>query len=68
MFIPHVNRVREEQDLLDKAAVLFFDGHASHISLRIVELALWANVKLIKFPSHLTDKMQPLEVCVFGLV
>lgn len=26
------------------------------------------NVQLVKFPSHLTDRLQPLDKCVFGLV
>lgn len=66
MFISHVNTIREESGQQDQAAVLFFDGHSSHISLRIVEMALSNNVHLVKFPSHLTDKLQPLDVCVFG--
>lgn len=65
MFVPHVNETRESYGLDLHPAILFFDGHSSHISMRIVQLALENNVKLIKFPSHLTDKIQPLDVSVF---
>lgn len=68
MFVPHVQAVRESNGWIDKPAILFFDGHASHISLRIVEYALQHQIRLVKFPSHMSDKMQPLDVCVFGPV
>lgn len=68
MFIPHVQLKRELNGWVNKPAILFFDGHASHISLRIVELALRHDIRLVKFPSHMSDKMQPLDVCVFGPV
>lgn len=45
---------------------LLFKGYCSHISLRIFNLAIVKNIVLIKFPSHLTDKLQPLDKCVFG--
>lgn len=63
MFVPHVNQNRNDSE---QSAILLFDGHSSHISLRIIELATEENIKLIKFPSHLTDKIQPLDVSVFS--
>ncbi|KAJ8918210.1 hypothetical protein NQ315_014078 [Exocentrus adspersus] len=67
MFIPHVNNLRTSRNLPDQAAILLFDGHCSHISVRIVEEALKSNIQLlVKFPSHLTDRIQPLDKCVFG--
>lgn len=44
----------------------FFDGHASHISIRIIQLALAHNIKLVKITSHVTDKIQPLDVSGFS--
>ncbi|KAG5870769.1 hypothetical protein JTB14_032849 [Gonioctena quinquepunctata] len=43
-------------------------GHKSHISLRIIECALDNKIVLVKFPSHLTDRLQPLDKCVLGPV
>lgn len=66
MFVPHVVNIRTTQGLQTQTALLYFDGHSSHISIRIIQAALENNIKLIKFPSHMTDKIQPLDVCVFG--
>lgn len=66
VLIIHVQSVRGSYNLPNQAAVLFFDGHASHISVRIVKAALGNNLHLVKFPSHLTDRIQPLDKCVFG--
>lgn len=67
-FIPHVKNLRELKNLPNQAAVLIYDGHASHISVRIVEEAISNNITLIRLPSHLTDMLQPLDKCVFGPV
>ena len=68
MFIPHVQHVRMRNGAQEQTALLFYDGHASHISIRIIEGALENNIQIIKFPSHLTDRLQPLDKCVFGPV
>lgn len=52
----------------EQTAVLLYDGHASHYSLRIIEEALNNKIELIRFPAHLTDRIQPLDKCVFGPV
>lgn len=67
-FVPHVMRIREEKGLPHQEAVLIFDGHASHITLDICKLALKHRITLVRLPSHLTDKLQPLDKCVFGPV
>lgn len=69
MFTPHVTKVRQDRGLEDDTkAILFLDGHSSHISVRIVEHAFDNNIHIVKFPSHLTEKLQPLDKCVFGPV
>lgn len=50
----------------NQGAALLFDGHSSHISYRILKLAMENNIHIVKLPSHLTDKIQPLDRCVFG--
>lgn len=67
-FIPHVNIIRQEKSLPNQGAVLLYDGHSSHISVRIIEAAIENKITLIKLPSHLTDMLQPLDKCVFGPV
>ena len=65
-FVPHVKELRTAKNLPQQTAILIYDGHCSHISVRLIEEALKSNIELIKFPSHLTDKLQPLDKCVFG--
>lgn len=65
-FIQHINLLRTRNNQQDQAAVLLFDGHCSHISIRIIKTAMSNNIHLVKFPSHLTDKIQPLDKTVFG--
>ena len=46
--------------------VLFFDGHHSHISLKLLEVARSNNIHLVCFPPHVTHILQPLDFSVFG--
>ena len=50
----------------DRPLLLFYDGHLSRISLDVVQLALKENVIILKFPPHVTDVLQPLDVLCFG--
>lgn len=67
-FIPYVDKIRVSKLSPEQAAVLIYDGHSSHISVRIIQEAISNNITLIKLPSHLTDMIQPLDKCVFGPV
>ena len=44
---------------------LIFDGHASHISIQVVELAQSHQIDLLCLPAHTTHLQQPLDVGVF---
>ena len=46
--------------------LLLFDGHVTHISVRVIQQALSDNIHLLKFPSHVTDILQPLDECCLG--
>lgn len=64
--IPYIKELRISKNLPDQAALLLYDGHCSHMSVRLIEEAIKQNIVLMKFPSHLTDQLQPLDKCVFG--
>lgn len=64
-FVQYVIKKRKDLDS-NSNVLLLYDGHCSQISIRIIELAIKNNVILLKFPSHLTDRLQPLDKCVFG--
>lgn len=65
-FLTHVKQLRESTGQEDQTAILIYDGHKSHVSVRTVDLALGNNIVLLKLPSHLSDKLQPLDKGVFG--
>lgn len=46
--------------------LLILDGHLSHTSLKIVELAIQENITILKLPPHCTDLLQPLDVACFS--
>jgi hypothetical protein len=46
--------------------LMIMDGHKTHLTLETVLLAEENGVTLLKLPSHTTDKLQPLDVSVYG--
>ena len=61
MFVPAV------KNLTTKApVVLIFDGHHSHISIELIELAQRNRIHLLCLPPHSTHLLQPLDIAVFG--
>ena len=57
-FLEHVAPVRP--------VLLIQDGHFSHISLELIEMARQNDVHLLCLPSHTTHVLQPLDVGVFS--
>lgn len=45
--------------------ILFYDGHGSHISLELIDLAIKNNVHLLCLPAHSSAHFQPLDVAVY---
>ena len=50
----------------ERPLLLIYDGHLSHISIKLIEKAIHEDISLMKLPPHVTDKLQPLDVCGFG--
>lgn len=61
-FIPQLNTLRKPEE----TALLIFDGHSSHESDEVDQLAKENNIQFIRLPSHTTHKLQPLDVGIFG--
>jgi hypothetical protein len=59
IFLPHVRRLPGKK-------VLIGDGLASHISLEVIKQCGENNIEFICLPPNSTDKMQPLDVGIFG--
>jgi hypothetical protein len=49
----------------ERPLLLIYDGHKSHVHLNLIRTAIVNNVCIIKFPSHITDRLQPLDVACF---
>ena len=60
-FIPHVNTIK-------RPLILFFDGHSTHISVRIIKVAIDNEIELECLPSHTTTILQPLDVVTLNKI
>ena len=61
-FIPQAT----EHKVSDALILLLYDGHGSHKTAALIELAHEHNIILFCLPPHTTHKLQPLDVGVFG--
>jgi len=61
-FIPQATACR----VSDAPILLIYDGHGSHNTTPLIELAREHNIILFCLPPHTTHKLQPLDVGVFG--
>ena len=62
IFIPQIALLRKP----GQHALLIFDGHQTHESWEMLQLAAQNDVELVRLPAHTTHKLQPLDVGVFG--
>ena len=46
--------------------LLLFDGHMTHIFIRVIQEALSDNIHLLKVPPDMTEILQPLDKCCLG--
>lgn len=49
----------------ERPVLLVYDGHVTHISTKLIQLAQENNVTIMKLPPHTTHVLQPLDVAVF---
>ena len=46
--------------------ILILDGHSSHETLSLLQLAVEENIHILSLPPHTTHALQPLDRSVFG--
>ena len=46
--------------------LLVYDGHKTHLSVKVIKKAIKEKIRLVKLPPHCTDLLQPLDKCCFG--
>ncbi len=61
VFVPWVSSLNS-----DRPHLLILDGHASHISIRVKELADKNQIHLFLLPPHSSHILQPLDVACYG--
>ena len=59
-FIAQVKPSSEEK------VILIVDGHVSHKTIGVIELARQNGIVLISLPPHATHRMQPLDRTIYG--
>ena len=57
---------RFSNQITERPLLLLFDGHMTHVSLGVIKKALEDDIIIVKFPPHVTDVLQPLDVSCFG--
>ena len=50
----------------ERPLLLLYDGHMTHVSIPVIRRALAEQIIILKFPPHVTDVLQPLDVACFG--
>ena len=58
-FLKHYNRHRVSIE--NKKAVLYFDGHRSHVTIEAIEYSIENNIELVCLPPHSSHRLQPLD-------
>ena len=54
------------EQITERPLLLIFDGHLTHNSIEVIEMAIEEDITIVKLPPHVTDKLQPLDVACFG--
>ena len=60
LFLPAVQHLSSGPGM-----VLLVDGHHSHLTMTLIELAREKGIHLVCFPPHMTHILQPLDVSVY---
>ena len=46
--------------------LVIYDGHLTHVLLKLIEKAIKVKITIVKLSPHVTDRLQPLDDCCFG--
>lgn len=52
----------------ERPVLIIYDGHSTHMTISIIELAREQNITILKLPAHTTHLLQPLDLAVFKAV
>ncbi|XP_023215632.1 uncharacterized protein LOC111618357 isoform X2 [Centruroides sculpturatus] len=67
LFLKYIGHfIKYVRPSMEAPVILILDGHASHKSLGAINLCRDNGIKLITLPPHTSNKMQPLDVAIYG--
>lgn len=49
----------------ERPILIIYDGHSTHITIALIELAMENNITILKLPPHISHLLQPLDLSVF---
>lgn len=49
----------------ERPILIIYDGHSTHITIPLIELATANEIKILKLPPHTSHLLQPLDLSVF---
>ena len=66
-FVKTLQHLHEKaQSSVDNKILLIMDNAECHMNIHVVEYAIQHGIVIVTLPPHTTDKLQPLDVSVFG--
>ena len=65
LFIKWMEKIFLKFAVPERPIILFIDGHKSHVTLDVIDMARNNDVILFCLPPHTTHALQPLDVAVF---
>ena len=66
-FVQTLQHVHEQSgSSVDNKILLIMDNAECHMNIHAVEFAIQHGIVIVTLPPHTTDKLQPLDVSVFG--
>jgi hypothetical protein len=68
VLIPFINRVRTNDQLAGKPAILLMDNCSIHTRPEVFEMLREDDVTVITFPPHTTQVCQALDLSLFGVL
>jgi hypothetical protein len=68
VLIPFINRVRTNDQLAGKPAILFMDNCPFHMRREVLKMLREHNVRVITFPPHTSQVFQALDLSLFGVL
>ena len=65
LFIKWMEKIFLKFAVPERPIILFIDGHKSHVTLDVIDMARNNDVILFCLPPHTTHALQPLDVAIF---